>query len=150
MKRNEEIKNEQSSNSTSLPSTSTTTLSVRVSVKGNPLPPQPANYLSDLTLLIISIGLADPSFRIFVQTRFFSSTRGSSIPLIRQLSTGEMIPRISRDVPFLFPIDRIFLRSISPVRDLLLLSRSSGYHFFLFFSPKRFDLNTGGEEARLV
>lgn len=149
MKRNEEIKNEQSSNSTSLPSTSTTTLSVRVSVKGNPLPPQPANYLSDLTLLIISIGLADPSFRIFVQTRFFSSTRGSSIPLIRQLSTGEMIPRISRDV-FLFPIDRIFLRSISPVRDLLLLSRSSGYHFFLFFSPKRFDLNTGGEEARLV
>lgn len=136
-------------NSTSLPSTSTTTLSVRVSVKGNPLPPQPANYLSDLTLLIISIGLADPSFRIFVQTRFFSSTRGSSIPLIRQLSTGEMIPRISRDV-FLFPIDRIFLRSISPVRDLLLLSRSSGYHFFLFFSPKRFDLNTGGEEARLV
>lgn len=135
MKRNEEIKNEQSSNSTSLPSTSTTTLSVRVSVKGNPLPPQPANYLSDLTLLIISIGLADPSFRIFVQTRFFSSTRGSSIPLIRQLSTGEMIPRISRDVPFLFPIDRIFLRSISPVRDLLLLSRSSGYHFFLFFSP---------------
>lgn len=137
-------------NSTSLPSTSTTTLSVRVSVKGNPLPPQPANYLSDLTLLIISIGLADPSFRIFVQTRFFSSTRGSSIPLIRQLSTGEMIPRISRDVPFLFPIDRIFLRSISPVRDLLLLFRSSGYHFFLFFSPKRFDLNTGGEEARLV
>lgn len=136
-------------NSISLPSTSTTTLSVRVSVKGNPLPSQPANYLSDLTLLIISIGLADPSFRIFVQTRFFSSTRGSSIPLIRQLSTGEMIPRISRDV-FLFPIDRIFLRSISPVRDLLLLSRSSGYHFFLFFSPKRFDLNTGGEEARLV
>lgn len=122
-------------NSTSLPSTSTTTLSVRVSVKGNPLPPQPANYLSDLTLLIISIGLADPSFRIFVQTRFFSSTRGSSIPLIRQLSTGEMIPRISRDVPFLFPIDRIFLRSISPVRDLLLLFSSSGYHFFLFFSP---------------
>lgn len=123
-------------NSTSLPSTSTTTLSVRVSVKGNPLPPQPANYLSDLTLLIISIGLADPSFRIFVQTRFFSSTRGSSIPLIRQLSTGEMIPRISRDV-FLFPIDRIFLRSISrfPVRDLLLLFSSSGYHFFLFFSP---------------
>lgn len=141
-------------NSTSLPSTSTTTLSVRVSVKGNPLPPQPANYLSDLTLLIISIGLADPSFRIFVQTRFFSSTRGSSIPLIRQLSTGEMIPRISRDVPFLFPIDRIFLRSISrfPIRDLLLLFRSSGYHFFLFlFSSKRFDLNTGRErEARLV
>lgn len=123
-------------NSTSLPSTSTTTLSVRVSVKGNPLPSQQANYLSDLTLLIISIGLADPSFRIFVQTRFFSSTRGSSIPLIRQLSTGEMIPRISRDV-FLFPIDRIFLRSISrfPVRDLLLLFSSSGYHFFLFFSP---------------
>lgn len=154
------IKDKRSSNTpnvTSLPSiTENTTLET--------FSETPSRETLPLQLIISLIWLFSSSARLHhpSTSRFLSNLRPDPFLLLHprefdpfdQATINRRDDPSTRDVPFLFPIDQIiFVRSISRfrIRDLLLLSRSSGYHFFFFpffllELPKRFDLNTGGEE----